>query len=306
MAPSATGAYGRPLSLALSLLPDAYRERETISAPFSRKRERCGGEGLGMRAHSSAAGKKKNMLSLLSMTSPETQTPCLIAVIVAGTNEPSNSNTLADAFIEGMKGVPGIAFEKIRLKELSIDHFTLAHYSDANAEPDFRRVETLLKDAQGIVFASPIWNFSVPAHLKNLIDRMGAFALDSATHSQGQLKSKPCALLYTGGAPMIAWKALMYLTTLHVAEALKYYDGTIIYRHFEPRCTVSKGVFGLVVDKRPKTLEAMRRAGTSFANTTLYYAQTGSLPFKYKLIHRWFEFLYRVGNRIMYPISKLQ
>src|SRR5438128_635598 len=100
-----------------------------------------------------------------------------VAVIVAGTNEPSNSNVMADAFIEGMRAIEGIQVEKIRLKDVVLDHFTLQNYHpDYRGNDDFPHIENMVKDANAVVFASPIWNFSIPAHLKNLIDRMGAFA----------------------------------------------------------------------------------------------------------------------------------
>jgi NAD(P)H-dependent FMN reductase len=232
---------------------------------------------------------------------------CLVVVFVAGNNDPSNSNVLADQFIEGLKKIPGVTFEKIRVNELSLQHFNLEHYKDEKStEPDYLRVKTLVQDASGVAFFSPVWNFSVPAHFKNLIDRIGAFGLDQATHSKGQLKGKPFGILYTGGAPMIGWKALIYLTTLHVAEAVKYYNGTVVLRHFEPRCMVGKGRFGLVVDQRPKTLEQMRTYGERFGKVSMQYATDGSLPLINRLWQKWFEFLYRVGNRIMYPISSLQ
>lgn len=230
----------------------------------------------------------------------------MVVIIVAGTNEPSNSNTLADHFIEGLKEIPGVSFEKIRLKELSLHHFTLVDYHDETCEPDYHRMKTLIQDASAVVFATPVWNFSVPAHLKNFIDRIGAFGLDRETHSVGQLKGKPFGLIFTGGAPMIAWKALMYLTTLHMGEAIKYYDGTVVLRHFEPRCLPSRGTFGLVVDKRPATLTLMKKYGARVGKIARQYADTGTLPLTNRLWHKWFEFLYRVGNRIMYPISALQ
>lgn len=231
---------------------------------------------------------------------------CLIVIVVAGTNDPSNSNMLADAFIGGVKTVAGVTFEKIRLKDLSLHHFTLADYNEESCEPDYLRIRTLLQDASGIVFATPIWNFSVPSHLKNLIDRMGAFALDKETHSKGQFKGKPFGFIFTGGAPMIAWKALMYLTTLHLPEAIKYYDGTMMFRHFEPKSLPGRGQFGLVVDKRPASLDRMRALGASFAINASHFAQNGELPLKNRLWHAWFEFLYRVGNRLMYPIGSKQ
>lgn len=241
-----------------------------------------------------------SIYTIFSMQSP------FILVVIAGMNEPSNSNYLADHFIEGCKIIDGITFEKLQLKELALHHFSLDDYTEESAEPDYLRIKTLIQDAAGIVFATPVWNFSVPAHFKNLIDRMGAFGLDAQTHSKGQLKQKPFGLIFTGGAPMIAWKALMYLTTLHVGEALKYYDGSIVFRHFEPKCVAGRGKFGLVVDQRPKTIALMKKEGARFAVIAKEYAHTGSLPLTKKLWTKWFEFLYRIGNRIMYPISTLQ
>lgn len=229
-----------------------------------------------------------------------------ITLIVAGTNEPSNSKILADTFTEGIKKVDGAEVKAFRLKDMRIEHFTLSYYADGKADDDFPALEQSIKESDSVVIATPIWNFSVPAHLKNMIDRMGAFALDAETHSKGQLKRKPFFLIYTGGAPMIAWKALMYLTTLHMTEAIKYYDGVVIGRHFEPKSLPKRGQFGLVVDQRPASLEAMRRKGEEFGKLTKHFAETGKLPAGTQLSYAFFTFLYRVGNRIMYPISTRQ
>ena len=67
-----------------------------------------------------------------------------------------------------------------------------------------------------------------------------------------------------------------------------------------------KGMFGLVVDKRPTSLARMRKAGEKFAHTAKAYAETGRMPFFTKLRYDFFTFVYRVGNRIMYPLSGQQ
>jgi multimeric flavodoxin WrbA len=230
-----------------------------------------------------------------------------VAVIIAGTNVPSNAEMLADAFIKGLQE-KNIHTEKILLRDLHIKHFTLERYAPHcdDKDDDFCRIEALISEADAILIASPVWNFSVPAHLKNLIDRMGAFALDTEGRSRGQLKAKPFYLLYTGGAPMIAWKALFYITTLHVSEAIKYYGGTVIDRHFEPKCILGRGKFGLVFDQRPDSLDSMQKAGARFGDIALHYHENGSLPLSTRIGYQFFSFLYRVGNRMMYPISKRQ
>jgi multimeric flavodoxin WrbA len=242
-----------------------------------------------------------------SPTAPKT-TDTRVVMIVAGTNEPSNSNILADTFAQGIAEETDVHVTKFRLKDLQIQHFTLERYAPHchDKDDDFCKIEDALTQAHAIVIATPIWNFSVPAHLKNLIDRMGAFALDQETHSKGKLKAKPFYLIYTGGAPKIAWEALMYLTTLHLTEAIKYYGGTVIGRHFEPKSLPGRGTFGVVVDKRPDSLEAVKKKGKKFGAIAHHYAENGSLPLRTKLGYQFFTFLYRVGNRIMYPISKLQ
>ncbi len=230
-----------------------------------------------------------------------------IVVLVAGMNDPSNCELLADKYIEGIKTHDGAEVHKFLVRAIPLPHFTVPDYeSDANASKEFRDVRELIKAADGVVIATPVWNFSVPAHLKNFIDWMGTFGLDAQTHSKGQFKAKPFALIHTGGAPMIAWKALMYLTTLHLPEAIKYYGGTVVLRHFEPKCVEGKGKFGLVVDKRPAALETMKRKGEQFGKTAKHYHEQGKLSGTQALRYKFFTFLYRVGNRVMYPLSTRQ
>src|SRR3989344_6279845 len=101
-----------------------------------------------------------------------------ILLLVAGTNIPSNCEVLADQFVEGMCKEGKFELTKLRLRELKIDHFDLRYYTPhCETKDDFCRLQELVEQADGIVIATPIWNFSVPAHLKNVIDRIGAFAL---------------------------------------------------------------------------------------------------------------------------------
>lgn len=185
---------------------------------------------------------------------------------------------LADEFIHGLRQLPQAEIEKVRLKDLQIEHFTIDVYDPhCSQEEDFCRVQRLVEKADGIVIASPIWNFSVPAHLKNLLDRMGSFALDDS-RSKGTLGGKPFFLIFTGGAPMPAWLGMMQMTTSHVREALRYFGATPAGTHFEPKCAKGRGEFGLVVDKRPESLAAVRDKGRQFAEVVKTFAETGTLP----------------------------
>lgn len=218
-----------------------------------------------------------------------------ILVLVAGTNDPSNADCLADYFSEGLKCVAGTEVEKIRLKDLSIEHFHLEHYNAATDQgEDFRKIQTLVTDADGVVIATPIWNFSIPAHLKNLIDRMGSFGLDAESHSLGMLKGKPFYLLFTGGSPAIVWTGLQKKTTSHLPTSIGYFGGAVLGSHYEERCTRGRGQFGCVVNTRKGTEEGVSAKGQRFAIVVEQFSKTGRLPLK----HRIKMGIVRVGQQI--------
>lgn len=216
-----------------------------------------------------------------------------ILVIVAGTNEPSNSNVLADSMADGIRSVEGASTQKIRLRDLQMAHFGLECYGSHCPQDDLQMVQDKITKADAIVIASPIWNFSVPAHLKNLIDRMGAFSLDEESHSLGMLGGKPFFLLFTGGTPAAA-RPLMKRTTSHLPVSIQYFGGSVAGTHFEPSCTLGRGVFGLVVDKRPESLALLKEKGKTFALLVQNYKKTGVLPLKYRLIQSFVQMAQKV------------
>jgi NAD(P)H-dependent FMN reductase len=219
-----------------------------------------------------------------------------ILALVAGTNEPSNCDCLTDVFLENAKRMGSATVEKLFVRDLALAHFSLACYEpDFEPEEDFQKLQRLVEGADGILVASPIWNFGVPAHLKNLIDRLGAFGLDRETRSKGTLRGKPFFLIFTGGAPAAAWKGLMQFTTRHVPEAFQYFGATHVGTHFEGKCMVGRGVFGCVVPDRPETLSKLRREGERFGSIVAGYARDSSLPLRSRLREK----LYNVGKAIM-------
>jgi multimeric flavodoxin WrbA len=212
-----------------------------------------------------------------------------ILILVAGTNHPSNSEVLARAFIEGIgEFAPTSTTNIIRLDKLKIDHFTIAHYdSSTDQGGDFNLIKDEILKADGVVIASPVWNFGVPAHLKNLVDRMGAFALDE-THSVGTLKGKPFYFVYTGGMPATGWP-LTKRTTSFMDVGLQYFGATIIGHHYEGRCTAGKGIFKEVVSGRQDSLKTVKEKGKKFAEVVEIYATEGTLPMKQSIAKWVFE-----------------
>ena len=219
-----------------------------------------------------------------------------IVALVAGTNVPSNSETLADSFLLGVRKIEGTTVEKVKLKDFPLPHFTLDCYAESCPIPEeYKKLKALVERADGILIATPIWNFGVPAHLKNFIDWMGCFALDHETKTRGQLKGKPFYFIFTGGAPVPAWKGLMRFTTMFVPEGLRYFGATIAGKHFEGKCTLGKGVFGLVVDKRAESLAAVEKKGRIFGAFAKNFKDTGTLP----LSHRFTQWAYKRGQHII-------
>lgn len=123
---------------------------------------------------------------------------------------------------------------------------------------------------------------------------MGSFAL-AQDRSTGTLNGLPFFTIFTGGAPKAAWKGLMRFTTWHISASLEFFNATHMGTHFEPKCTMGKGKFGLVVDKRPETLEIVRKKGHKFMAEVINYKRTGKLP----LFKRVYRKAYFIGQRII-------
>ncbi|MBT7008817.1 hypothetical protein HN960_00050 [Candidatus Peregrinibacteria bacterium] len=126
---------------------------------------------------------------------------------------------------------------------------------------------------------STAWNFSIPANLKNLVDRMGSFALNEK-HNKGTLAGKPFYIIFTGGVPKEVWEGLMKQTTSSLPKAIEYFGGSYIGHHFEEKCMLENGEFGLIVDKRPDSLETVKSKGVEFADVVKEYVKTGKAPIK--------------------------
>lgn len=127
-----------------------------------------------------------------------------------------NSDQMLDHFIMGAREVPGIQIEKIYLSDIHIAYYS--HDNSRGAGPNeekFGILASKIKNTEGLVIATPTYNFSVPAHLKNFIDRIRFIALDlEHKNSLGQPKGKLGHLrtyfLVSGGTPTWAEKILFF------------------------------------------------------------------------------------------------
>jgi hypothetical protein len=123
---------------------------------------------------------------------------------------------MLDAFIEGVQTHTQILIEKIYLEDIPIDAYSFKNGKGAlEHEVAFKGLTDKIKCAQGLIIATPTYNFSVPAHLKSFIDRLRFFALDlenKNTFGQptGMLTHLKTYFLISGGTPKWAERILFF------------------------------------------------------------------------------------------------
>lgn len=140
-----------------------------------------------------------------------------ILTISSSTNRGRNSDTMLDHFIKGLKVIDGTQIEKVYLDEIPID---LYRYENSNGpqehEKEFENLTNKIKnDIDALVIATPTYNFSVPAHLKNFIDRIRFISLDFSKRNNlgqpvGKLGNLYVYFLVSGGTPKWSQKILFF------------------------------------------------------------------------------------------------
>lgn len=127
-----------------------------------------------------------------------------------------NSDSLLDAFIDGVRTIPGVTIEKIYLSDIPIDYYTFENSVGVLPhEEKFGKLCDDIKRANGLVIATPTYNFSVPAHLKNFLDRIRFLALDLDDKNflgqpTGTFDYLGTYFIVTGGTPSWAEKILFF------------------------------------------------------------------------------------------------
>lgn len=127
-----------------------------------------------------------------------------------------NSDTMLDHFIEGVSAVKDVEIEKIYLSDIYIEHFKFENsFEPTESEKDFALLVEKIKSSDGLVIATPTYNFSVPAQLKNFMDRIRFFALDLSQRNfinqpVGKLGHLKTYFIVSGGTPNWAQKLLFF------------------------------------------------------------------------------------------------
>ncbi len=139
-----------------------------------------------------------------------------IIALACSPSKGRNSDTMLDHFILGAQTIKEIEIEKIYLNDIFIEHFKFENSTGpTEQEKDFTELVEKIKSSDALVIATPTYNFSVPAQLKNFIDRMRYFSLDmNQKNFLKQPAGKLCFLktyfIVSGGTPHWAQKLLFF------------------------------------------------------------------------------------------------
>lgn len=192
-----------------------------------------------------------------------------IIAISASPSKGRNSDTMLDYFISGISDFANqrILIEKVYLIDIPMDDYRYENKSGAGEnEKELANLIEKIKNYDAIVISTPTYNFSVPARLKNLIDRIRPIALDLEKTNWlgqpiGQLKNKPMFFLVSGGTPNFVRFFLSFLFPGFWLKAVFGYYGTIRTKYIY--CG-DKEIF-----KKPKKLKKFYRLGRLFAKKIL-------------------------------------
>lgn len=143
-----------------------------------------------------------------------------IIALYASPSKGRNSDSMMDNFLTGIKNADknsNIAIQKINLSEIFIENYSYQNSRGAQEnEKDFAELtEKLKNETDALIISTPTYNFSVPAGLKNFIDRIRFIALDLENKNfmnqpVGMLNHLKVYFLVSGGTPSWAQKILFF------------------------------------------------------------------------------------------------
>lgn len=117
-----------------------------------------------------------------------------ILVIVGSPRENGNTNAMVKAFEKAARG-RGFIVETFDATKATFNgcHACGACYKTRKAcsfDDDFNIVAPKILEAEGVVFAMPVYWYSIPSQIKGLIDKLFSFQI-----GQKDYKRKECALI---------------------------------------------------------------------------------------------------------------
>lgn len=147
---------------------------------------------------------------------------------------------MLDYFIAGMKEVPNIEVEKVYLEDIPINTYNFKNSTGPQKDEElFKKLTDKIKnETAGLVIATPTYNFSVPAHLKNFIDRIRFFALNFNDKNKlgqpnGMLGGLKTYFLVSGGTPNWAETILFFsFPSFWLRGVFLYFNAKVIGAYY--------------------------------------------------------------------------
>lgn len=190
-----------------------------------------------------------------------------------------NSDSMLDSFITGITEFHDekstIEVEKIYLSDIPFDDYSYeVKDGPSEHETEFKELFKKLEKADGLVIATPTYNFSVPAKLKNFIDRIRPLALDfksSNTLGQpvGKLGYLQTYFLVSGGTPNWAH------TFIFFAFPAFWMRGVFLY--FGAKCMGTLYSGDVNTFKNEKVLLKCKKRGYKYASQLMKGSSQGIL-----------------------------
>ena len=187
-----------------------------------------------------------------------------ILMICSSPNKEGNSATLGKSFLSKINK-DKYEVEEIYLYDWSLDY---CNNNNFNFGPEKKEIENearalfeKIENVKYIVLSTPVWNFGVPAVLKNFLDRAGNFGRSWSEEKGMKVsnwKDKTFYLFFTTGAPKIAI-LLNFVAILQLSLSLKYYGSKKKIIKVLGNC--GNGKKNVVVNK-VKLLEKIARKGS--------------------------------------------
>jgi len=195
------------------------------------------------------------------------QKPASIIALSCSPSHGRNSDTMLDAFIEGVVQVQEVTITKIHLSDIPIEDFSFENrLGPTDSETAFASLAADIQQAQALVIATPTYNFSVPARLKNFIDRIRFISLDmehrnTLNQPVGKLGHLKTYFLVSGGTPLWAQKLLFF------AFPPFWLRGVFLYYGAHVLGALYTG--DIVAFKNQRVLKKCRKEGKKFARQVL-------------------------------------
>lgn len=190
-----------------------------------------------------------------------------IIALACSPSKGRNSDAMLDAFIEGVKEVDNVTVEKIYLNDMHIDHFTFENSKGPlEHEKEFAELTQKITEHIGLVIATPTYNFSVPAQLKNFIDRIRFISLDLTKKNKlgqpvGLLGHLRLYYLVSGGTPTWAEKLLFF--------AFPAFWLRSVFLYFGAHCMGAYYSGDVQTFRNAKKLAKCRKLGKKYAKNLL-------------------------------------